>query len=147
MKEELLNNIDRRFQVLFTLSIFFSTLIYYLGQTTGQSSTQTALVLVQFGGLVGFILIDYILFQLNQNIFQKRSLELINRALLWFIGTFTAAILALSLAASIKFNLPLWVINIAGLTMGTLIIFILAIPVLIELLIIILAIKNDRKQK
>ena len=145
--KDLIQSIESRFQVLITLSIFFPSLIYYLGKVTGQTDAQMAIVMLQFGGLIGFVLIDDIIFQSSQHGFSEKWLHRINNVLLWSFVFFTAPILILATLASLKPTTPQWIGNIAGLTLGTFIVIIIAIPVIIELILIVSSILSEKKHR
>jgi hypothetical protein len=142
--KDLIQSIESRFQILITLSIFFPSLIYYLGKATGQTDGQLAIAMLQFGGLIGLVIVDYIIFQSSKRIFSAKWLGWINKVLLWSFIFFAAPILALAILPSLKFTVPTWIANITGLALGTLIVIILAIPVAIELLLIIFSILSER---
>jgi glucan phosphoethanolaminetransferase (alkaline phosphatase superfamily) len=145
--KDLIQNIESRFQILITLSILFPSLIYYLGKVTGQTDAQAEIVMLQFGILIGAILIDYVIFQSSKHTFSEKLLHWINEVLLWSIAFFAAAIFALAVLANFKFVPPGWMIKTVDLTLGTLVVIVLAIPVVIEFILIIFSALSEKKHR
>jgi len=145
--KDLIQSIESRFQLLVTLSIFFSSLIYFLGKATGETDAQAVVALFQFGGLIGLVLVDYIIFHSTKDRFSETALLRIDQILLISLAVFAAPILILAVAASIKQSQPLWVAKATGLTLGTSVVIVLAVPVVIELVLIISSLVSERKRR
>jgi hypothetical protein len=55
--------------------------------------------------------------------------------------------LLLAALASVKSAVPQWIANVTGLTLGTLVVIILAIPVILELVLIIFSMLSEKKNQ
>lgn len=125
--------IETRFQLLITMSLFLPILMSSLGTLVGQSVTTTSQVLVQTSVVVGLYLFDYIIFQVIKNDLTEKSLKYISVCLLVSLGIFIVPILGITLGTS---NVPLWVAKAASWTTGAALIFILSAPPVIELVLL-----------
>jgi hypothetical protein len=135
MKEE----IESRFHLLITISLFFPVLIANLGTITGQTAQKASLTLIQTSIMVGFYLVNYILFQNRKDKLTEKSPKWISFWLLVALGIFIVPILGLAI---LSFNPPLWIGRVAGWLSGTSVLFILAAAPVIETVILFSAEKK-----
>jgi len=144
--KDLAQKIESRFQLLITISIFFPSLIYYVAISAGQGGAQAGVTVLQFGAVVGCALIDYIVFHISSSGISEKWLKRINGVLLLSIGTFVAPILTLAIVASIRATPPTWAQHVIGLSLATFIVLILAVPIVIEFVIVIASIISEKKK-
>ncbi len=126
-------DIESRFHLLITISLFFPVLLANLGTIVGQSIEKASLILIQTSAVVGLYLLDYILFQNRKNELTERSLLWVNRLLLVALGIFIVPIVGIT---TISLNPPGWIAFPAAWVSGTSMLFILAGPPAIELFIL-----------
>ncbi len=129
MKDE----IEKRLQLLITISLFFPVLLSNLKRITGSSDTNSILFSVQASGLVGLYILNYILFQIRKYTLTKESLNRIGEWLLLAIGVFIIPIIGISLSAiGVSGQLGAVVAFISG----TFVLLVLTLPPIIELIIL-----------
>src|ERR1700687_6199913 len=102
MKEE----IESRFHLLIAISLFFPVLLYNLGRITEHTDGQSILLSIQTSILVGFYLLNYILFQVRKDFLKDGSLKRIGEWLLVSLGVFIVPILCIALGTV---SLPDWI--------------------------------------
>jgi len=129
MKEE----IESRFHLLITISLFFPVLLANMDTIAGQTAEKASLILIQTSTVVGLYLIDYLLFQNRKNELTKKSFERINLWLLVALGIFIIPIVGIT---TLTLNLPSWIAFPAAWLSGASMFFILAAPPVIEFIII-----------
>jgi hypothetical protein len=117
--------IENRFQLLITVSLFFPVLLANLGTIAGESPEKSSLILLQTSAMVGLYLIDYILFQSRKHKLSTRSSIWINRLLLIALGAFVIPILGIT---ALSLNPPAWLAWGAAWLSGKSALFILAVP-------------------
>jgi cation transport ATPase len=129
-------DIESRFSLLVTISLFFPVLMYNLSAVAGQPAEKGSLLLMQTSAVVGLYLIDYILFQVRKNALSAHSLKRINVVLLVALGTFIVPVLGLT---ALAFAPPLWVaVPIMWLSV-TAMPFVLFVPPVVEVAVLFLS--------
>jgi hypothetical protein len=129
-------DIESRFQILITISLFFPVLLANLATIAGKPAEIASLLLLQTSVVVGFYLLDYLIFQHRKDELSDRSLLWINRVLLIALGIFIVPILGI---ATVSLDPPPWIASPAVWLSGTSVLFVLAGPPAIELLLILSA--------
>jgi hypothetical protein len=129
-------DIESRFQLLITISLFFPVLLANLATIAGQSAEKASLILLQMSVVIGLYLIDYIIFQHRKDELSDGSLGWINRVLLIALGIFIIPIVGI---ATLSFNPPPWIASPAAWLSGASVLFVLATPPAIEFLLILSA--------
>lgn len=133
-RKELVKEINEKFYLILTLSIFFPVLLYYIGKIAGETEEEAALLLLKSSSLVGLYLLDYILFQLQQKTeMGDASLRRIDKYLLIMMIPFITPILIGGFVATKVGETTSAIIGwVLLVSIGLLIVS----PVVIELLII-----------
>lgn len=98
MKQE----IENRFQLLLTMSLFLPVFLYNLGRVAGYKETDVISLSLKASILVGLHLLNYIIFQRRKNDLAEKSLGRISKWLLIAIGAFAFPIIAIPTLAVIN---------------------------------------------
>ena len=129
-------DIESRFSLLITISLFFPILLSNLSAVAGQPAEKGSLLLVQTSAVVGMYMIDYILFQARKNMLSSKSLKRVNVVLLVALSIFIIPILGLT---TLAFALPPWIAAAVMWLSVTAMPFVLAMPPAVEVVILFLA--------
>ncbi|MGD0778770.1 MAG: hypothetical protein ABSC05_38825 [Candidatus Solibacter sp.] len=129
-------DIESRFSLLITISLFFPILLSNLSTVAGQPAAKGSLLLMQTSAVVGMYMLDYILFQARKNVLSAKSLKRINVVLLVALGIFIVPILGLT---TLAFALPPWIAASVMWLSVTAMPFVLAMPPAVEVVILFLA--------
>lgn len=93
--KELKKEIETRFQIILTLSIFFPIFIATFLDGTGMDKNQIRNINITWSALIGFFLFNFVFFELIKRMQLKEwILKWINRTLLFGIGFFIIPIIA-----------------------------------------------------
>jgi putative flippase GtrA len=130
MKQE----VENRLQLLITISLFFPVLLYDLAKVIGQSDGQALVPSVQVSILVGFYLLNYVLFQVRKRDLKEKSLRRIGEWLLVAMVSFIVPIMGIVLG-TLNY-LPKWIQAVVAFVSGTAMLFVLTLPPVIEVVIL-----------
>lgn len=138
MKEE----IEKRLQLLITISLFFPVLLYNLHRITGQSDGEAIALSFKVTALAGLHILNYIVFEVRKDALSVKSLKRIGRWLLVAAGVFIVPIVGIPLSTMGGlgwFALPVAVVS------GAALLSLLFVPPLIEIVILFSADRGKRQ--
>lgn len=142
--EKAISEIEGRFQILITLSVFFPVLLYNLSKLSSSTEADALTMSLRISALIGCTLVDYIIFESRKNDFALKSIKRISTILLWAIGFFIIPIFGLGI---LTFSLPKWAGGFVAVLSGASVLFVLTVPVFIEFILLIFSIITDFKKK
>jgi hypothetical protein len=126
-------DIEKRFQLLITTSLFFPVFLASLGTSIGQPAGKTSLALIQASAVFGLNLVAYIAFQIRKDELADESLKWIKRLVLVALGVFIVPILGI---VTLTVNPPIWIALPAVWLSERSVWLILGAPPFIELIIL-----------
>lgn len=135
MKEKIAE-IEQRFQILITISIFFPVLLASLGKILGTADDQVNLLTIELSLLVGFYLLNYVLFQIRKNKLNTKALARLGEWLLVAIAVFIVPILGIVLDTDKL--VPAWIGIPTAVIATVAILLTMTLPSVIELIILLL---------
>lgn len=130
---EIKKEIEARFQIVLTLSIFFPTLLSTFLGSTGMNKDKLDNSVLSWFMLVGLYIMDYILFTLlKKDYIPGWVFKWINYVLIAGIGFFVFPLIILTIAHnsvlfSAQFDLFLYGISLNGLLLAPLLIIVLSV--------------------
>jgi len=126
------------------MALFFPVLLYDIARVTGEQEEPALVLSIQLSVLVGFYLLNYVLFQLRKDDLKEKSLRRIGEWLLVAMVSFIIPIMGIVLG-TVNY-LPGWIQVAVAFASGTTVLFILTLPPIIELIILFSADRKDRRR-
>ena len=88
MNKDLIQEVENKIQTVFTISIFFPTLIYTVSKLVGKTEIEASQFIINWSYIIVPNLISYVFFQIGKNHIKEKLLKWLNNLFLLCIGLF-----------------------------------------------------------